>query len=193
MSALRTVLGLLLAAYLALVVWRVVRFPKPPPSWLPEPLWHITDPLMALSERWPWVALGVAIAMALLALVLLMSRADWDRILTGAGGSAYTLYIVNAVMVVIRWAWRADGGLSGPMAWAMAWVGIPPVAPEAWPLWVVVVVAIIAGLLAVVLPVVVVVAVAILIRATVQTLRRRPDQSSTDQLPVQYWRGRRIQ
>ncbi len=196
MSALRTTLGLLLAAYLALAVWRVVRFPKPPPSWFPEPIWRVTDPLMTLSERWPWVALGVAVAMALLALVLLMSRADWDRILTGAGGSAYALYIVNAVMLVISWAWRADGGLSGPIAWAVSWVGIPPVAPEAWPLWVVVVVATIAGLLVVVLPVAIVVAVAISIRATVQTLRRRPeglDQSSTDQLPAQYWRGRRIQ
>ena len=199
MSVLRTVLGLLLAAYVALAVWRVIRLFETPPSWFPEFLWHITDPLLALYGRWPWVGLGVAILMVLAAVCLLMSRADWDRILTGATGSAYTGYVVYSIMEVINWAWR-DGGSGLSVGWiitSLSWFGIPPVAPEAWPQAGVVVAAVVGGLVAVLLPIVIVVGgflvISSLIGNTARMFRRSPEEPPPDQLPAKYWRGRRIQ
>ena len=196
MPALRTTLGLLLAAYLALAVWRVVRFFDAPPSWFPEFLWHIADPLLALFGRWPLIGLGVAALMFLLALVLLMSRADWDRILTGAGGSAYTLYIVYSIMEVVSWS--AGSGLSvGWIITSLSWIGVPSVAPESWPVGVVVVVAIIGGLVATLLPVVVLVGAFLvilpLLHIPTRAFRRSPEEPPPDRSPAKYWRGRRIQ
>lgn len=183
MSALKKVLGLLLAAYSALAVYRAIDPHLIPPPWFPEWLWHTFGPLLALYGRWPWAGIGLAAVLFVVALLLLLSKANWERIYIG-GGSLYTGYIIYSIVTVVGWSgWIDDGGLSGRMAQVASWVGIPPIAPNDWPVWVVATVAVIGGFVVVVLPGVILVGGAILIRAVLDKFRQPTETSLPNQPP----------
>lgn len=131
MSFLRGALGVVLLFVVATSACQAVDFVFPFPSEILNLLVPISDLIRSLGERWPvWMTLSIIILIYVCACLIYGVEGGYERFMY------YSMVPAYFVPFMFFMVWLSDDeGLPGAVARFVALVGIPPSAPDTWPVW----------------------------------------------------------